>query len=78
MLDDEVRERVMRALGRELAPNESERAERVELASEAVLGVARQLRGYNLALCAAYVNAVLPLSGMALTSFVAELKPLER
>jgi hypothetical protein len=77
MLDDGHRRQIERALGRALAPDELERAERVDLVTEPMLRVARILRGYNLALCAAYVNAVLPLRGVALTSFVADLEEMK-
>jgi hypothetical protein len=74
-LDPAVRRGIENILGRPLAPDELVPAERLELLSEPVLNVARQLRRKQLALCAAYIHALAPHpGGFGFADFIDGLK----
>jgi len=69
-LDHSHRAQIERLLGRPLVPEELAAAGSLESLSEPVLAVARQLRAKQLALCAAYLQALAPARGVALVEFI--------
>jgi len=73
-LDPAYRRGIERILGRPLVPDELVPAERPEQLSESVLKVARRLRHEQLALCAAYVHALVRTRGFAVMDFIDALK----